>query len=99
MEARLERSERRLVVLKAERVMLRRQAGVIERELSTLQQGIDEKNRRLQELQEWAIGMERAIAVKNRELNRQGHLLRMLPLPLRWALDRLTLRDRKGKRA
>lgn len=98
MEARLERSERRLVVLKAERVMLRRHTSVIERELRTLQQEIGVKNRRLQELQEWAIGMERAIAIKNRELKRQGYLLRMLPLPLRWALDRLALRGRKGKR-
>jgi 2-polyprenyl-3-methyl-5-hydroxy-6-metoxy-1,4-benzoquinol methylase len=96
---RLERSNLRITMLKAERSHLSRRLTALEAEIARLRQSVGGKDSHIEELSSWALTLQDAAIKKDRELERQARLLGKLPPLLVRALDaRIARRRRKQKR-
>ena len=92
---RLERSNLRITMLKAERAVLSRRLTALEAEVARLRKSVAEKNSHIEELSSWALSLQDAANKKNRELERQARLLSKLPRILMRVLDARIARRRK----
>jgi 2-polyprenyl-3-methyl-5-hydroxy-6-metoxy-1,4-benzoquinol methylase/uncharacterized protein YbaR (Trm112 family) len=96
---RLERSNLRIMMLKAERSHLSRRLTSLEAEIARLRQSVGDKDNHIEELRSWALGLQDAAIKKDRELERYALLLRKLPRVLMQVLDaRIARRRRRPRR-
>ncbi|HKP54387.1 MAG TPA: methyltransferase domain-containing protein [Chloroflexia bacterium] len=92
---RVERSNLRITMLKAERAVLSHRVAALEAEIARLRRSLLDKNSHIEELASWALTLQDAAKKKDQELERQAHILNRVPQVLRRVLDKRNTRRRK----